>query len=61
MEVLFEITIIGSIARVAAVDPETGMEAIIQGPANIGPTVLKRNAERKLHFLMKKAQQLKTK
>lgn len=56
MEVLFEITIIGTVARVAAVDPATGIEAVIQGPANLGPRVLKRNAERKLHYLLEKEQ-----
>lgn len=61
MEVLFEITIIGSIARVAAVDAATGVEAVIQGPKNLGPTVLKRNAERKLQFLVTKSKQSETK
>jgi hypothetical protein len=54
MEVLFEIKIIGSIARVAAVDPVTGTEAIIQCPAYLPKRILKNNAERKLKYILSK-------
>jgi len=53
-EVLFELTKIGSIVRVAAIDPETGIEAIIQGPASFSPTLLQKNALRKLDYLIEK-------
>ncbi len=53
-EVIFEITYIGSIARVAAVDVATGIEAIIQGPRSAGEVVLKHKALQKLVYLLKK-------
>jgi hypothetical protein len=54
MEVLFELTRIGSIVRVTAVDPATGIEAVIQGPAHLSQQELQRSAAKKLQFLLQK-------
>ncbi|MDX9690256.1 MAG: hypothetical protein EOM37_03715 [Proteobacteria bacterium] len=54
MEVLFELKRIGSIVRVTAVDPVTGIEAVIQGPAHLSQQELQRTAARKLEFLLQK-------
>jgi hypothetical protein len=56
-EVLFEIFTTGALAKVTAVDPETGVEAVIQGPISAGVAVLKRNALQKLRFLINKEKQ----
>ncbi len=53
-EIIFEITQTGAIARVTAIDPETGTEVVIQGPARAGDAVLKQNAARKLMFVLAK-------
>ncbi len=53
-EVLFEITPAGHVVKVTAIDPITGVEATIQGPASAGPELLKRNAVQKLKFLIAK-------
>ncbi len=47
-EVLFEVIMMGNVAKVTAVDPETGLEVSIIGPANATPYTLKANAMRKL-------------
>ncbi len=51
-EVIFEITQIGGAARCAAVDVETGVEAIIQGPASAARADLEALALRKLERLL---------
>ncbi len=53
-EILFEITHMGAVARVTAIDPITGTEVVIQGPASAGDAVLKQNAARKLMFVLNK-------
>ncbi len=53
-EVLFEMTPVGNVVRVTAVDTLTGLEATIQGPASAGPEVLKRTALLKLRYLLDK-------
>lgn len=45
---LFELTRIGAVVKVTAVDPESLIEVSIQGPAAAGEAVLKANAARKL-------------
>jgi hypothetical protein len=47
-EVLFEITMVGDVARVAAVDGETGLEVVIMGPAGASRSDLEALALRKL-------------
>lgn len=53
-EYLIEFQHIGNIVRVTAIDPESGLEAVIQGPASAGELVLKRAALQKLVFLQRK-------
>jgi hypothetical protein len=53
-EVLFEITPLGGAVKVTAIDPATGTEATIMGPMNAGEEMLKKNAVRKLVYLLKK-------
>lgn len=53
-EVIFEITEIGGIARVAAIDVATGVEVVIQGPANAARADLEALAGRKLARALEK-------
>ena len=53
-EILFEITQNGNVARVTAIDPETGTEVVIQGPVSAGNNILKQNAARKLMYVLNK-------
>jgi len=50
---LIEYQRIGSIAKVTAVDPATGTEAVIQGPANVGERMLAQAAIKKLEYLLR--------
>jgi len=54
-EALIEFAQIGRIMRVTAIDPETGIEAVIQGPATAGQAILKQNALKKLQYLLDKS------
>jgi hypothetical protein len=47
-EVLFEITVLGEVARVAAIDVATGREVVVAGPAGAARTALEALALRKL-------------
>ena len=47
-EVLFEITVIGDSARVAAIDVASGLEVVTMGPASAGQVALEQLAVRKL-------------
>lgn len=53
-EVIFEMTRVGSTMRVMAYHVQTGLEAVIQGPANYSPDLLKKNALRKLSYILQK-------
>lgn len=53
-EIIFEMHVTGHIARVTAIDPETGTEVVIQGPRSAGDMVLKQNAARKLMYVLAK-------
>ncbi|MBI3419617.1 MAG: hypothetical protein HY053_05755 [Proteobacteria bacterium] len=53
-EVLFEFMPAGRVVKVTAVDPVTGIEATIQGPASAGEEVLKHSALQKLNYLLSK-------
>ncbi|NDE90586.1 MAG: hypothetical protein EB059_05545 [Alphaproteobacteria bacterium] len=53
-EILFEISRMGTLARITAVDPETGTEVVMQGPASAGDAILKQNAARKLLYVLEK-------
>jgi len=53
-EVLFELTRIGNAVKVTAVDAATGVEASIVGAPGMGEEALKRNALRKLEYVLKR-------
>ena len=46
----------GRYVRVSAVDPQTGLEAVLVGDASQPPKVLERLAVQKLEFLLKRGQ-----
>jgi hypothetical protein len=58
-EVLFEVTPSGSIVKVTAIDAETGIEAVIQGPVSAGQHALKQAALKKLVYLLEKQKKKK--
>jgi hypothetical protein len=49
-----EFTVLGNTVKVTAIDPATGLEASIVGPANAPQAVLADAARRKLDYLAKK-------
>jgi hypothetical protein len=51
-EYLLEFHRIGNSVKVTAIDPVTGREAAIVGPANAGKAYLSRTAVRKLQYVM---------
>ena len=53
-EVLFEILTVGAYAKVSAIDPETGTEVCITGPASADEATLRAAALRKLDYVLKK-------
>ena len=53
MTVYFECTIIGDVARMAAVDEATGVEAVVMGPARAARRELETLALRKLEMLLR--------
>lgn len=53
-ELLIEIAQQGAFAKATAIEPVTGMEASIVGPASAPREVLAEAARRKLDYLMKK-------
>ena len=53
-EVIIEFHPVGQVVRVSAMDTKTLTEASIQGPANAGNAILKRNALKRLEYVLKK-------
>ncbi len=53
-EVIIEFRPVGSVVKVSAMDTESLTEISIQGPASAGETALKRNALKRLEYVMKK-------
>jgi len=53
-EVIIEFAKIGQIVRVSAMDSQTLTEISIQGPASAGEETLKRNAIKRLEYVLKK-------
>lgn len=53
-EALLEFVQIGAFVRVTAVDPVTGIEAVIQGPVTAGEAALRHTAMQKLAYLLRK-------
>lgn len=50
--VYFEMTALGGVARMAAVDAQTGVEAVVTGPAHAARSDLEALALRKLERLL---------
>ena len=55
-EVLIELMQVGNAVKVTAVDPVTHTEVSIVGSASDSEDVLKRNAVRKLNYVLRRAQ-----
>jgi hypothetical protein len=55
-EALFEFHQIGSYMKVSALDPDSGIEVSIVGPANASEHVLRMNALRKLQAALRKTE-----
>lgn len=53
-EVIFEFYPVGAYMRVSAMDAQTLTEISIQGPANAGEETLKRNALKRLEYVLRK-------
>ncbi len=53
-EVIIEFAPVGNIVRVSAMDTKTLTEVVTQGPASAGEETLKRNAMKRLEYVMKK-------
>jgi hypothetical protein len=55
-EALFEFHKVGNYMKVSALDPETGIEVSILGPASASEYVLRSNALRKLDAALRKTE-----
>jgi hypothetical protein len=53
-EVIIEFAPSGKYVKISAMDVQTLVEISIQGPANAGEKVLKRNALKRLEYVLKK-------
>ncbi len=53
-EYLIEFHQVGAFVKVSAIDPVTGTEVSITGPANAGEAILSRNAVNKLKYVLRK-------
>jgi hypothetical protein len=53
-EVIFEITSIGNLVKISAIDTQTMTEISMQGPASTPEAALKAGALKKLEYVMRK-------
>ncbi|MGN6517701.1 MAG: DUF6898 family protein [Rhizomicrobium sp.] len=53
-EIYIEFVVQGAVAKVTAIDPRTGTEASIIGPASASRADLSQAAKRKLEYVLKK-------
>ncbi len=53
-EIFVEFVMLGNAVKATAIDPDTGLEASIVGPANAPRSTLAEAARRKLEFVRKK-------
>jgi hypothetical protein len=53
-EIYVEFIVLGNTVKATAIDPETGVEASIVGPASAPQSILAENARRKLEYVLKK-------
>jgi hypothetical protein len=55
-EIYVEFVVQGNAVKATAIDPATGVEASVVGPANAGQAVMAQAARRKLEYVLKKQQ-----
>jgi len=53
-EIIFEFYPVGGLVRVSAMDTKTLTEIVIQGPASASEMILKRNATKRLEYVLRK-------
>jgi hypothetical protein len=53
-EIYVEFVILGNSLKATAIDPETGFEATVIGPANAAQSTMAQAARRKLEFMARK-------
>ena len=53
-ELYVEFVVLGNTVKATAIDPETGLEASVVGPASAPQSVMAEAARRKLEYLNKK-------
>ncbi|HKY18988.1 MAG TPA: hypothetical protein VJL82_08645 [Rhizomicrobium sp.] len=53
-ELYVEFVVLGNTVKATAIDPETGLEASVVGPASAPQSVMAEAARRKLEYLKKK-------
>ena len=53
-EVIIELIPVGNLVRVSAIDAATLTEVVTQGPSSAGEETLKRNAIKRLEYVLKK-------
>lgn len=53
-EVIIEYVSIGNVVRVSAMDTQSLTEVVTQGPASAGEETLKRNALKRLEYVLRK-------
>ena len=53
-EIYVEFVILGNTVKATAIDPETGEEASVIGPANAAQSTMAQAARRKLEYVLKK-------
>ena len=53
-EIFVEFVILGNSLKATAIDPQTGLEATVIGPANAPQSAMAQAARRKLEFLKNK-------
>ncbi len=53
-EIIFEFRPVGSVVRVSAMDTQSLTEISVQGPASAAEEILKRNALKRLEYVLKK-------
>ncbi|HKX36643.1 MAG TPA: hypothetical protein VJM79_08275 [Rhizorhapis sp.] len=53
-EIFIEFVILGNVVKATAIDPDSGLEASVMGPANAPRGALADAARRKLEYLEKK-------
>jgi len=53
-EIFVEYVMLGNTVKATAIDPDTGLEASIVGPANAPRSTLAQAARKKLEYVLKK-------